>query len=111
MLSPLLSAFAFGFGAIASKRSEDGGERAGVRASVKTNFSRAPKTTRSGLRSTNLKQGKLSDTKLAVGFIVDCGGTCLRSWVVSFSPSSGRLLSLKYDRPRIYLVLCQHTAG
>ena len=31
-LSP--SAFAFGFGAIASKRSEDGGERAGVRASV-----------------------------------------------------------------------------
>ncbi len=29
---PLLSAFAFGFGAIASKRSEDGGERAGVRA-------------------------------------------------------------------------------
>jgi hypothetical protein len=26
-LSPLLSAFAFGFGAIASKRSEDGGER------------------------------------------------------------------------------------
>jgi len=33
---PLLSAFAFGFGAIASKRSEDGGERAGVRASVAT---------------------------------------------------------------------------
>ena len=31
---PLLSAFAFGFGAIASKRSEDGGERAGVRANV-----------------------------------------------------------------------------
>jgi hypothetical protein len=29
MVLPLLSAFAFGFGAIASKRSEDGGERAG----------------------------------------------------------------------------------
>jgi len=34
MILPLLSAFAFGFGAIASKRSEDGGERAGVRAEV-----------------------------------------------------------------------------
>ena len=34
MILPLLSAFAFGFGAIASKRSEDGGERAGVRANV-----------------------------------------------------------------------------
>jgi hypothetical protein len=34
MILPLLSAFAFGFGAIASKRSEDGGERAGVRADV-----------------------------------------------------------------------------
>jgi hypothetical protein len=31
---PLLSAFAFGFGAIASKRSEDGGEKAGARADV-----------------------------------------------------------------------------
>ena len=31
----LLSAFAFGFGAIASKRSEDGGEKAGMRADVK----------------------------------------------------------------------------
>jgi len=31
---PLLSAFAFGFGAIASKRSEDGGARAGARADV-----------------------------------------------------------------------------
>jgi hypothetical protein len=34
----LLSAFAFGFGAIASKRSEDGGEKAGMRADVKTNM-------------------------------------------------------------------------
>ena len=36
MLFPLLSAFTFGFGAIASKRSEDGGERGRVRASQKT---------------------------------------------------------------------------
>jgi hypothetical protein len=34
MILPLLSAFAFGFGAIASKRSEDGGARAGARADV-----------------------------------------------------------------------------
>ena len=33
---PLLSAFALSFGAIASKRSEDGGERAGARANVST---------------------------------------------------------------------------
>jgi hypothetical protein len=33
-LPPLLSAFAFGFGAIASKRSEDGEERAGARADI-----------------------------------------------------------------------------
>ncbi len=32
IIPPLLSAFAFGFGAIASKRSEDGGERVEVRA-------------------------------------------------------------------------------
>ena len=38
IIPPLLSAFAFGFGAIASKRSEDGGERAGVRAVVKRCF-------------------------------------------------------------------------
>ena len=37
-IPPLLSAFAFGFGAIASKRSEDGGERAGVRADVISDF-------------------------------------------------------------------------
>jgi hypothetical protein len=41
MIPPLLSAFAFGFGAIASKRSKDGGERAGVRAEVTTHFSKS----------------------------------------------------------------------
>jgi len=50
MILPLLSAFAFGFGAIASKRSEDGEERAGVRSVVPTHHRAIAGTTISTTR-------------------------------------------------------------
>ena len=74
----LLSAFAFGFGAIASKRSEDGGEKAGMRAGLKTNRRTAPTVHRPiPVLARGRKKVVISINETGAGgsgFIGDCPG-------------------------------------